>query len=204
MSGWAKAHGAVGLYRIVPMWMAMYMNDGDWSMVLLDSSHVRGSVAEADSSDGEAPYAGIEIHRARHAEWEAYAELYEFLLKSQGSQDMRNGIHELFPHCTLFLLVTGGVLLASAVVDDRNADQWTIRLLRSAAEIGADRALVRYLQSTAPGDVCLHCRVEDSTPFRAMGFSVVGPQLRQATPRWRCLVANGAGRPFRNPRGRWW
>ena len=134
----------------------------------------------------------VTVRRIPQSEWLQFYELHRFLMSYQcdsldedeppctmGRLRMRshNPLIELYPSeeqvsipgLALFMVVSAGVVLASAVVDVTH-DMWYVDLICSATRSGGGKSLMKHLQTETPKGINL-AAYPGSLPFyQAMGF----------------------------------
>ena len=163
LSCWCWVYGPVGLYWILPLWMAMYLEASDWDV---SEQTLECEPSERTLCPGLPRNCATAVHRVSSDDWEAYHELHHYFMAYQcDSFEADESLYFRFPYPlalgslypkspdgdhTLFLVVSAGVLLASAIVEDSSAEMWYVLLLCSAKRSGGGSALLKHLQFIAP------------------------------------------------------
>ena len=194
MSCWYWVYGPVGLYWVLPLLLAMYIHDDQWSVV--DGPPVIPSEAHDFICPGLPKGSPSSVHRLSHEEWAAVYELHRMLMSHQcdtltgelftleriNSREACSLPRKIYPptkdeverkKLVLYVVVAAGIVMASAIVSEQESS-WEIQLICSATRSGGGTALIRHLQNTAPVSLKL-CPVRRAVPFyETRGFDWVG------------------------------
>ena len=222
LSCWCWVYGPVGLYWVIPIWLAMYANDVEWTIKrasneveCVHSKQVNIALFQLQHQPemdhlicpGLPKNCAVTVKRTPQSEWLQFYELHRFLMSYQcDSLDedaplctmerlrMRSQNHlvELYPseeeisknELALFMVVSAGIVLASAVVDVTN-DMWYIDLLCSTTRSGGGRSLMTHLQMEAPNGIQLTSSPGARQFYQAMGFLPPGGSNRRFILEWR-------------------
>ena len=207
LSCWCWVYGPVGLYWVIPIWLAMYANDDEWTIEresneveCVHSNQVYFALFKMQHQPemghmicpGLPKNCAVTINRISRSEWLQFYELHRFLMSYQcdsldedeppctmGRLRLRshNPLIKLYPSeeeisgngLALFMVVSAGVVLASAVVDV-TYDMWYVKLICSATRSGGGKSLITHLQTEAPNGIQL-ASYPGALPFyQAMGF----------------------------------
>ena len=160
-------YGPVGLYWVLPLLLAMYVDEKTW--------HVEASDLACDEQTGSAHLCpGLpkkchtSVHRLSQEEWVKTYDLHRLFMSYQcdtltrcvqnPGQRTASSLSLLYPPKSdilesqkfLYIAVTAGIVLASAIVDEKIADEWEVVLLCSATRSGGGTLLMTHLQKEAP------------------------------------------------------
>lgn len=179
LSCWTWVYGRVGLYWLMPLWLTMYI-ESPWDVVStsgLDCPRSQNNAPEV--CPGLPRGCHTEVHRVTAADWRQYRALHRYFMMYQcdtldvdDDVTLRFGngalVRNLYPAddkpAELFVVVTAGVPLASAIVTEQDA-MWYLSLLCSATRSGGGSLLVRHLQFLRPQGLRL-CSMPEAVPFR--------------------------------------
>lgn len=158
-SCWYHVYGPIGLYWILPVWMAMYLDD-DWYVV--EETNLPCNGTSVSVCPGLPRGCLVEVRRVPLDEWIQFRSLHQFFMSYQcDTIDVdddgllirsTNSLGEIYPEenetgdHALYIVVTAGVLLASAIVDDTE-NHWCIKVICSATKSGGGTLLIQHLQA---------------------------------------------------------
>ena len=187
-------YGPVGLYWVLPLLLAMYVDEKTWHVEEVPA----GDLEHNEQSGGAHLCPGlpknspIEVIRLSQEEWVKIYDLHRLFMSYQcdtltgppsstqrlGQRDPSKLSSLYYPPENdilrakqyLYIAVTAGIVLASAIVDEQSP-VWLLVLLCSATRSGGGKFLMTHLKQHAPPSGMKLSPVKKAIPFyEGLGF----------------------------------